>query len=131
MGSMPCWRCSIFSGMISTQVTRLPKSAKQVPVTSPTYPVPMTQMVDKSITPLRRAGTSHRPYRWARGGDKPPPLQVGIHEGIFVFFFTNGCGFAMSWEYDQVFVKRVELFANRCDDLLKVPALEIGAANAA
>ena len=33
---------SILSASISTQVTSLPLSAKHVPVTRPTYPVPMT-----------------------------------------------------------------------------------------
>src|ERR1700694_911042 len=65
------------------------------------------------------------------GGDKPPPLQVNIHKGIFVFFFTYGCWFAMSWENHQIFIKRIELLANRGDDLIKVSALKIGATNAA
>ena len=37
----------------------------------------------------------------------------------------------MSWENHQVFVKRIELLANRGDDLVKVSALKIGAANTA
>ena len=37
---MPLLSLSIFSVSISTQVTFVPISAKQVPVTKPTYPVP-------------------------------------------------------------------------------------------
>src|SRR5262245_35681888 len=33
---------AIFFGLLSTQTTSLPLSARQVPVTSPTYPVPIT-----------------------------------------------------------------------------------------
>src|SRR5215472_7297714 len=50
---MPRLRFSIFSGIISTQVTWLPRSAKQVPVTRPTYPVPITQIIDKALTPYK------------------------------------------------------------------------------
>ena len=36
----PCSRLSIFSRLVSTQVTSSPISAKHAPETSPTYPVP-------------------------------------------------------------------------------------------
>ena len=35
---------SIFGGTLSTQVTSMPNSARHAPVTSPTYPVPTTQI---------------------------------------------------------------------------------------
>src|SRR5579872_4949227 len=92
--------------MISTQVTRLPRSAKQVPVTRPTYPVPITQIVAKL-------------------------LFLHCHKRIFIFFFADGGRFAMSGEHYEVFIKRVELFANLADDLVIVAAFKIGAPDAA
>ena len=44
MGISPPLICSIFFLSISTQITLFPVSAKQVPVTRPTYPVPTTAM---------------------------------------------------------------------------------------
>src|SRR5947207_1391169 len=44
MGTSPELRASILATSRSTQQTSLPKSAKTVPVTSPTYPVPITQI---------------------------------------------------------------------------------------
>src|SRR5207253_1381786 len=40
----PAERAAILSSSLSTQMTSLPRSAKTAPVTSPTYPVPATQM---------------------------------------------------------------------------------------
>src|SRR5512142_2921147 len=42
MGIPPPCRVAIFAASTSTQVRWLPDSARQVPVTSPTEPVPMT-----------------------------------------------------------------------------------------
>src|SRR5947209_91022 len=42
MGTSPSWRRRILSASMSIQTTSLPRSAKQAPVTRPTYPVPMT-----------------------------------------------------------------------------------------
>ncbi len=42
IGISPRLSRSIFEASVSTQTTSLPDSAKQVPVTSPTYPVPTT-----------------------------------------------------------------------------------------
>src|SRR3989442_12955218 len=44
MGIRPPRRDSILARSLSTQTTSLPRSAKTAPVTSPTYPVPTTQM---------------------------------------------------------------------------------------
>src|SRR2546426_12833086 len=44
MGMRPARRAIIFSSSLSTQTTSLPRSAKTAPVTSPTYPLPTTQM---------------------------------------------------------------------------------------
>src|SRR5262245_49838102 len=44
MGMRPARRAAIFSWILSTQTTSFPRSAKTAPVTSPTYPVPITQM---------------------------------------------------------------------------------------
>src|SRR4029078_9925743 len=44
MGICPCCSMSIFCATLSTQVTSMPKSARQAPVTRPTYPVPTTQI---------------------------------------------------------------------------------------
>src|SRR5260370_9192213 len=92
--------------MISTQVTRLPRSAKQVPVTSPTYPVPITQIVAKL-------------------------LFLHCHKWVFIFFCRDGGRCAMPREHHQVFVEGVQLFANRGGELVVVAALEIGAPDAA
>src|SRR5918995_3358069 len=49
---------------VSTHVTRLPRSAKHAPVTSPTYPVPITQIFRASfICPLSVSAS-----RASRGG---------------------------------------------------------------
>src|SRR5438309_12018917 len=40
----PAERAAILSSSLSTQMTSLPRSAKTAPVSSPTYPVPATQM---------------------------------------------------------------------------------------
>jgi len=42
MGIIPFFILSTFSASISTHTTLFPVSAKQVPVTKPTYPVPIT-----------------------------------------------------------------------------------------
>src|SRR5512141_1485976 len=41
---MPFFRSVIFVSSLSMQVTSIPKSARQAPVTRPTYPVPTMQM---------------------------------------------------------------------------------------
>src|SRR3972149_6856627 len=53
MGMIPRFSESIFALSLSTQVTSLPRSAKTAPVTSPTYPVPTTQMF--KVEPPSRA----------------------------------------------------------------------------
>ena len=47
MGISPRWRAAIFAASLSTQTTFIPKSARQAPVTRPTYPVPIMQMFMK------------------------------------------------------------------------------------
>src|SRR6266540_14522 len=42
MGLRPACRSSIFPSSTSTQATSFPDSARHVPVTSPTYPAPIT-----------------------------------------------------------------------------------------
>src|SRR5215470_425409 len=44
MGRRPALRAAILSRSLSTQTTSFPRSANTAPVTSPTYPVPTTQM---------------------------------------------------------------------------------------
>src|SRR3979490_207759 len=46
----PAVRASNLPRLLSTQTTSLPRSAKTAPVTSPTYPVPTTQMFMDSET---------------------------------------------------------------------------------
>src|SRR3712207_5618443 len=53
MGITPLCRVAIFSATTSAQVTSTPNSAKQAPVTSPTYPVPITAMCIACSLPLR------------------------------------------------------------------------------
>ncbi len=55
--SAPCPACSasIFAASMSTQMTSLPLSAKQVPATSPTYPVPITQSFTRASLQAHRA----------------------------------------------------------------------------
>src|SRR5713226_4478250 len=52
----PALRDSILARSLSTQTTSLPRSAKTAPVTSPTYPVPTTQMFMTDDVPPRLAG---------------------------------------------------------------------------
>src|SRR2546426_6940621 len=56
----PARRAAIFSSTLSTQTTSLPRSANTAPVTSPTYPVPTTQMF--------MAGHDNRPRTDGRQG---------------------------------------------------------------
>src|SRR5712691_6518314 len=58
-------------------------------------------------------------------------LFLHCHKWVFVFFFTDGGWFAMPREHYQVFVERVQLFANRSGELVVVAALQIGAPDAA
>src|SRR6185369_9204896 len=45
----PCCRTFTLAESLSTQITSWPTSAKQAPVTSPTYPVPMmVSFIEKS-----------------------------------------------------------------------------------
>src|SRR5512139_431124 len=44
MGRMPWLRLAMRSSFTSRQTTRWPRSARQVPVTRPTYPTPITAM---------------------------------------------------------------------------------------
>src|SRR5439155_8886921 len=99
MGKMPCLSRSIFSGIISTQVTWLPMSARHVPVTRPTYPVPITQMIDTFN------------------------LLLYSDEWILEFLFDNSRWSAMPWKNDQVVFQRVQFFPNRCDNLFVVASL--------
>jgi hypothetical protein len=63
---------SIFAASLSTQVTVLPKSAKQAPVTNPTYPVPTTVMsyMDKVLVRVPPAISNRH-----RGGARPGMLS--------------------------------------------------------
>src|SRR5262245_58511233 len=49
MGSWPSCSRVILLATLSTQATCTPNSAKQAPVTKPTYPVPITQMCIRFI----------------------------------------------------------------------------------
>src|SRR5881394_3637070 len=64
MGMPPAWRTLTFSLLLSTQMTWWPTSAKQVPVTRPTYPVPM-------IVSFMSQQRAHEPPRASAGGAKP------------------------------------------------------------
>src|SRR5712664_3409627 len=97
---MPCLSRAIFSAMISTQVTLLPISEKQVPVTRPTYPVPMTQIVDTL-------------------------LLLDSHKWIFVFLFSDGAWRSMSRKDHQVIFKRIQLLTDRFLDLLIASTLKV------
>src|SRR6516225_2053908 len=44
MGTRPAWSVLTFASSLSTQITLWPTSAKQAPVTSPTYPEPMIEI---------------------------------------------------------------------------------------
>ena len=64
IGISPAPSARIFSSSLSTHVTLMPNSAKQAPVTSPTYPVPMTAMFILSaplppLFPSPRVGAMH------------------------------------------------------------------------
>src|SRR4051812_31033054 len=54
MGISPRRSISTLRASLSMQITSLPHSAKQVPVTSPTYPVPMTAIFMSKHTFLKR-----------------------------------------------------------------------------
>src|SRR5580765_6521135 len=64
MGMPPAWRTLTFSLLLSTQMTWWPTSAKQVPVTKPTYPVPM-------IVSFMSQQRAHEPPPASAGGAKP------------------------------------------------------------
>src|SRR5687768_4944343 len=64
MGSVPRLSRSTFARSLSTQTTSLPRSAKTAPVTSPTYPVPTTQMfIGPPRNPSRMRNASSYPER--------------------------------------------------------------------
>src|SRR5215471_8700571 len=75
-------------------------SAKQVPVTRPTYPVPMTQIVDTT-------------------------LLLYCHKWIFVFFFADGGWLTVSRKHHQVIFERIQLFTDRFLDLLEATTLKV------
>src|ERR687886_635688 len=74
MGSCPSARAVIFAAILSTHTTCTPNSAKQAPVTNPTYPVPITLMcidtlpyqTDMQHAVLRRSWNRRLPlgYFW-------------------------------------------------------------------
>src|SRR5207244_1651851 len=82
----PAERAAIFSSSLSTQMTSLPRSAKTAPVTSPTYPVPATQMFIRtgsenySIADRRGQGESWQ-RRSRRGRVRPPALASPDRRG--------------------------------------------------
>src|ERR1700691_3852042 len=51
MGSFPARRVTILDSSLSVQVTSCPISAKQAPVTKPTYPQPITEIRKIRISP--------------------------------------------------------------------------------
>ncbi len=53
MGVSPARSWAIFFSSTSTETTLCPESAKQVPATNPTYPVPMTAILMDGL-PTRR-----------------------------------------------------------------------------
>src|SRR4051812_41557396 len=64
MGSLPPRRVAILRSSLSMPTTSLPLSARQVAVTSPTYPVPTTATF---------IGTPRNPK--SAGGDAPPVVE--------------------------------------------------------
>src|SRR5262245_40616506 len=70
MGIFWAFSFAILSASLSTQVTSFPRSAKQAPVTRPTYPLPIRVMF------IRRSPLSHQIIRSA-GWDDNFILKVG------------------------------------------------------
>src|SRR5215475_4785549 len=70
MGMRPALRAETLSRSLSTQTTSLPRSAKTAPVTSPTYPVPTTQMFMRSRT---------RGHQDTKRSPRRPPLWGSQH----------------------------------------------------
>src|SRR5438067_13234589 len=75
MGVLPARSAASFASSTSTQVTACPESAKQVPATSPTYPVPTTAM---RMRPRTLVG--ERPRRKMRA-EKASPVAQAVDEG--------------------------------------------------
>src|SRR5919204_5403705 len=76
MGIQPSSRSPIFVPSVSMHVTELPESARHAPATSPTYPVPTTQIRTRSSSGLGQVSLERR--RAMRGGvlaEHPRPRQ--------------------------------------------------------
>src|SRR5215471_3548723 len=79
-GSSPALSFSIFTASESTQMTLLPKSARQAPETRPTYPVPTTVSVYKGLSfrvwggAVACAGVLRREV-----SRRKQPLRLGSH----------------------------------------------------
>src|SRR3954454_14286604 len=71
MGSLPASKVSILRASLSTPVTSFPLSARQVAVTSPTYPVPTTA----TLTAYSRGSSG---CYTARPGPFGGPLPVAV-----------------------------------------------------
>src|SRR5947209_19811304 len=78
-------------------------SARHVPVTRPTYPVPITQITDTI-------------------------LLLYSNKWILVLFLFYRCWLTMPWEHHQFIIEGVELIPNRGEQLRRVAAFQIGAA---
>src|SRR6266540_3207768 len=81
----PVLRDSILARSLSTQITSLPRSAKTAPVTSPTYPVPTTQMFMAQLSQGPQNTKRHAdplippslaPGPGGRGADQPSPRRA-------------------------------------------------------
>src|SRR5262245_50369493 len=88
IGTLPSCNMSILALSTSTQVTLTPNSAKQVPVTSPTYPVPTTAIfMTLSRIPLRISGLLLEPVPFHEPADPflDPDLRRIPEHGAGVF----------------------------------------------
>src|SRR5215470_15859385 len=83
MGMCPALRASTLARLLSTQTTSLPRSAKTAPVTSPTYPVPTTQMFMGSRTrghqDTKRAPSGPLLPGVRRSSEEAPEEPLGHH----------------------------------------------------
>src|SRR5688500_9292748 len=66
MGVLPDLSCLILSSLISMHITSFPVSAKQVPVTNPTYPVPIIANFIGIVKNLRKCSHYFIPIRIMR-----------------------------------------------------------------
>ncbi len=93
MGTSPLRMRSTLAASMSTQMTWLPVSAKQVPVTKPTYPVPTTAIFMMRVV--------LRPQRYGYGGENATDVSTfrRMHIHCYRAQQLSGAGLRTEQEY--------------------------------